>query len=112
MSSSIVEPEMQKILNWLHKDLPDPSTTHNRLVEEHHEGTGEWFLDSKMFTRWKETPGGMLWIKGIRMFPIILAIVLGTHWPYALQPAMGKAYSCEGYDVTLVQIKTHGNLSA
>jgi hypothetical protein len=35
---SIVYLEMQKILNWLHQDLPDPSMTHNRLVEEHHEG--------------------------------------------------------------------------
>jgi hypothetical protein len=77
---SLVYPEMHKILNWLHKDLPDPSTTHNRLVDEHHEGTGEWFLHSKMFKRWKETPGGMLWIKGIRMFSVMLSIVtLSAH---------------------------------
>jgi hypothetical protein len=64
----IVEPEMQKILDWLHNDLPDPSSTHNRLLEEHHEGTGEWFLHSEKFKRWEETPGGMLWIQGIRTF--------------------------------------------
>jgi hypothetical protein len=89
---SIVYPEMQKILKWLHdNDLPNPSTTHNRLVEEHHEGTGEWFIHSEMFTRWKVTPGGMLWIKGIRMFPIILAIVLGTHWQYDFTAGNGKS---------------------
>jgi hypothetical protein len=93
---SIVYPEMQKILNWLHKDLPDPSTTHNRLVEEHHEGTGKWFLDSKVFTRWKETPGGMLWIKGIRTFSVISSRVnLSAHWWYGSQLAMGRVYSCE-----------------
>jgi hypothetical protein len=108
---SIVYPEMQKMLNWLHKDLPDPSTTHNRLVEEHHEGTGQWFIHSEMFTRWKETPGGMLWIKGIRTFPIMLKIMLGTHWKYNSQLAMGKVYSCEGYDLTLVLSKAHAKLS-
>jgi hypothetical protein len=67
----ILDAEMQKILKWLHNnDLPDPSMTHNRLLEEHHEGTGEWFLYSEKFKRWKETPGGMLWIRGIRTFPV------------------------------------------
>jgi hypothetical protein len=70
-----MDPEMQKILQWLHNDdLPDPSMTHNRLVEEHHEGTGKWFLHSKTFKRWKQTPGAMLWITGIRTFPVMLLI--------------------------------------
>jgi hypothetical protein len=43
--------------------------------------------------------------------PYDLAIVFGTHWQYDLQPAMGKAYSCEGYDLTLVQTKAHAKLS-
>jgi hypothetical protein len=60
------EKEKEKMLSWLHS--PDPSETHNRLLEEHHEGTGEWFLTSQTFKDWEETPAGMLWIKGIRMF--------------------------------------------
>jgi hypothetical protein len=49
---------------WL--SAPNPSDTHNRLQEEHHEGTGNWFLETTDFTTWRDTPGGMLWIKGIR----------------------------------------------
>jgi hypothetical protein len=60
------EKDKEKMLSWLH--APNPSETHNRLLEEHHEGTGEWFLRSKTFQEWEETPGGMLWIKGIRTF--------------------------------------------
>jgi hypothetical protein len=76
-----IQKEMQKILTWLHKDLPDSSTTHNRLVEEHHEGTGEWFIQSEMFKKWKEKLGGMLWIKGIRMFSVMLSIRnFSAHW--------------------------------
>jgi hypothetical protein len=33
------------------------------------------------------------------------------HSLYDLQPAMGKVYSCEGYDLTLVQTNTHAKLS-
>jgi hypothetical protein len=76
--SSVLDADMQKILSWLHS--PDPSMTHNRLVEEHHEGTGEWFLKSEKFVRWKETPCAILWIKGIRTLSAILWKCLGTHW--------------------------------
>jgi hypothetical protein len=63
--------EKDKMLSWLRIHLPDPSKTHNRLLEEHHEGTGEWFLKSEIMEKWKKTPCGMLWIKGIRMFSSI-----------------------------------------
>jgi hypothetical protein len=62
-----VNPLRDKVANWL--DSPDPSRTHNRLLEEHHEGTGEWFLESEEFDRWMETPAATLWIKGMRMCP-------------------------------------------
>jgi hypothetical protein len=52
------------MVSWLQG--PDPSVTHNRLQSEHHEGTGEWFLKCNEFERWMKTPGGMLWIQGIR----------------------------------------------
>jgi hypothetical protein len=64
-----VNPLRDKVANWL--DSPDPSRTHNRLLEEHHEGTGEWFLESEEFDRWMETPAATLWIKGMRTCPTL-----------------------------------------
>ena len=57
-------PPKEKFTNWL--DAPDPSRTHNRLLQEHHKGTGEWFLASKEFETWMETPASTLWIRGMR----------------------------------------------
>jgi hypothetical protein len=54
----------QKMRTWL--SAPDPSNTHNRLQEEHHEGTGNWFFQGKEFKTWRDEPGSMLWIRGIR----------------------------------------------
>ena len=58
--------EKQDMDQWL--SAPDPSNTHNRLQEEHHEGTGNWFFGTEDFKIWRDTPGSMLWIKGIREF--------------------------------------------
>ena len=57
-----------EVVTWL--DAPDPSRIHNRLLEEHHEGTGEWFLESQEFETWMEIPASTLWIKGMRTRPV------------------------------------------
>jgi hypothetical protein len=44
--------------------VPDPSNTHSRLREEHHKGTGRWFLESDEFNRWLDVPCGTLWMNG------------------------------------------------
>jgi hypothetical protein len=54
----------EKLASWL--DAPDPSVTHNNLQKQHHEGTGNWFLETKEYFRWIATPGSVLWIKGKR----------------------------------------------
>jgi hypothetical protein len=56
----------EKIAKWL--SPPDPSITHNRLLVEHHKGTGNWFLKSETFKIWRQTPASCLWIHGIREF--------------------------------------------
>jgi hypothetical protein len=76
--STTVALKKQEIPSWL--EAPDPSKTHNRLLEEHHEGTGEWFLFSDRFERWKKTSCRIMWIIGIRMFHIVSSIGIGTHW--------------------------------
>jgi hypothetical protein len=62
-------------------------------------------VHSETFKRWKETPGGMLWIKGIRTFPIISSIGLDAHRCYGLQLAMERV--CFG-KVALKLIHTNG----
>jgi hypothetical protein len=54
----------EKLAIWL--SAPDPSITHNRLLVEHHKGTGNWFLKSETFKVWSETSASCLWIHGIR----------------------------------------------
>jgi hypothetical protein len=51
--------------SWLH--APDPSMTYNNLQKQHHEGTGNWFLQIEEYRSWIESPGSVLWIKGKRM---------------------------------------------
>jgi hypothetical protein len=60
------EDEKKKLASWLH--APDPSVTHNDLQGQHHEGTGDWFLETKEYGTWIAKPGSVLWIKGKRMF--------------------------------------------
>jgi hypothetical protein len=55
----------EKLGSWLH--APDPSMMHNNLQGQHHEGTGDWFLEIKEYRRWIAKPGSVLWIKGKRM---------------------------------------------
>jgi hypothetical protein len=59
-------PTKDDFIKWL--DAPDPSGTHNRLKEEHHEGTGQWFLDSDEFAQWLDGRCSILWINGIREY--------------------------------------------
>ena len=66
MLDLLIESDQEKILKWLATPEADPSITHNRLLEEHHEKTGQWFLESEKFKTWLETPSGVLWIYGIR----------------------------------------------
>jgi hypothetical protein len=55
---------MRDIASWL--QAPNASTRYNELQEEHHEGTGEWFMKSDAYLHWYETPGSILWIRGKR----------------------------------------------
>ncbi|KAF4785056.1 pfs domain-containing protein [Colletotrichum scovillei] len=51
-----------KLHSWL--SAPDPSIDHNKASNLHHEGTGQWFLDTKKYLLWKTNPGSSLWLYG------------------------------------------------
>ncbi|KAF2998684.1 hypothetical protein E8E14_002898 [Neopestalotiopsis sp. 37M] len=52
-----------KIRKWL--AAPDPSTNFNKARAQYHEGTGQWLLNSEVYTKWKAEPNSFLWLNGI-----------------------------------------------
>lgn len=54
---------LHKIRTWL--SPPDPSSNLNKAREQHHEGTGQWFLDSDTYKKWKVERNSFLWLNGI-----------------------------------------------
>ncbi|KAF4917995.1 Vegetative incompatibility protein HET-E-1 [Colletotrichum viniferum] len=55
--------QSQKLHRWL--CAPDPSVNFNWAISQHLSGTGEWFLESEEYRRWKTSPGSSLWLYGI-----------------------------------------------
>ncbi|KAL5328216.1 hypothetical protein ACEPPN_001712 [Leptodophora sp. 'Broadleaf-Isolate-01'] len=55
--------KQQKIRHWL--SSPDPSTNHNAACKLRQATTGEWFLKSDEFEKWKMTSRSFLWLYGI-----------------------------------------------
>lgn len=53
----------EKIVEWLKP--PDPSWNHNKALEQRHEDSGSWFLQSDGFFSWKSQPNSILWLHGI-----------------------------------------------
>ncbi|KAF3768506.1 hypothetical protein M406DRAFT_336936 [Cryphonectria parasitica EP155] len=53
----------QEVMKWL--SPPDPSTNNNKALQQRHEGTGQWFLDSQEYSKWKTTQKSSLWLYGI-----------------------------------------------
>ncbi|KAK8124989.1 ankyrin repeat-containing domain protein [Apiospora kogelbergensis] len=54
---------LDKIRRWL--SPLDPSTNLNKAREQHCRGTGQWFLDSDQYFKWKTDRHPSLWLNGI-----------------------------------------------
>lgn len=52
----------KSILNWL--NVTDPSVNHNAARLKHEPTTGDWLLESEIFTTWKEAKKSSLWLYG------------------------------------------------
>ena len=50
------------ILKWL--NVTDPSVNHNAARLKHEPTTGDWLLESEIFTTWKESQKSSLWLYG------------------------------------------------
>jgi Cdc6-like AAA superfamily ATPase len=55
--------KLQRIHSWLSPS--DPSTNHNKALNQRHEGTGQWFVKGEAFTSFKEGKVPFLWLNGI-----------------------------------------------
>ena len=55
-----------EVIRWL--SSTDMSTNHEAACKEHELTTGDWFVRSSDFTRWKTDPGGFIWLHGFGKF--------------------------------------------
>ena len=53
----------EKIECWLSPE--DPSTNFNNALRQRHGGSGLWFLQSDIFTKWKVRRNSFLWLNGV-----------------------------------------------
>jgi NACHT domain len=62
-TNKMVRSERQKsILNWL--NVTDPSVNHNAAQLKHEPTTGDWLLESEIFTTWKNAENWSMWLYG------------------------------------------------
>ncbi len=52
-----------KLGKWL--SAPDPSSNHNEACAKRQATTGDWFIQSSNFAKWKEDRNSLLWLHGI-----------------------------------------------
>jgi hypothetical protein len=44
----------------------DPEKTYKDALKTHQPGTCEWFIDSEIFSEWKQSLSSFLWINALR----------------------------------------------
>ena len=52
-----------KLDEWL--SAPDPSSNHNEACAKRQATTGDWFIQSNNFAKWKGDSNSLLWLQGI-----------------------------------------------
>ena len=63
INNMALEKRQQDIITWLSPS--DPSTNYNKALQQRHSGTGQWFLSSREYSRWKKERNSFLWLHGI-----------------------------------------------
>lgn len=58
-----LDTHQRDVIQWL--AAPDSSENFNKAVEQRHEDTGLWFLESDSFAHWKVTANSFLWLNGL-----------------------------------------------
>jgi len=63
LADPTLDDNRNQILKWLSNT--DPTINHNAACEKHEPQTGNWFIQGKDYSQWKETPSSFLWLHGI-----------------------------------------------
>ncbi|KAK3379115.1 hypothetical protein B0T24DRAFT_674933 [Lasiosphaeria ovina] len=83
---------LNKLKKWL--SPPDPSTNLNAAKEKRHKDTGDWFINSDAFIKWKSGSGRNLWLHGL---PGCGKTVLSSAILDHLQDTQTDSYVCLGF---------------
>lgn len=63
LSSIYLDTHRQQVLNWLR--ATDPSSKFYETLKDRQPGTGSWFTNSRVFSKWVHDPNSLLWLHGI-----------------------------------------------
>lgn len=58
-----LDTKLEKIREWL--SPPDPSVNYQNALRQRQPHTGQWFLDSDRYSKWKTEDGSTIWLWGI-----------------------------------------------
>ena len=64
VQTMIISEKHDKILKWLNLSI-EPSTNHNAARKKHQPATGDWLLESELFTAWTKATSASLWLHGL-----------------------------------------------
>lgn len=58
----LTDEKQDEIIKWMSRT--DVTTNQNSARDKHEPKSGEWFLEGREYSLWKETPGSFLWLHG------------------------------------------------
>src|SRR5579859_3464676 len=64
VQTMMISEKHEKIIKWLKQSI-DPSSNHNSARKKHEPTTGDWLLESELFTTWKTVKNASLWLYGM-----------------------------------------------
>ncbi|KAF4534640.1 uncharacterized protein LTHEOB_12918 [Lasiodiplodia theobromae] len=63
VKNTSIQQHDERINKWL--SPPDPSANYNKALQQRNTGSGQWFLTSAAYSKWKIEENSFLWLHGI-----------------------------------------------
>ena len=99
----------EKLGKWL--SAPDPSSNHNEACAKRQATTGDWFIQSSNFAKWKEDRNSLLWLHGIPgCGKTILCSTVIENVLLESRPAVNKAVAYFYFDFRNTECQHEGML--